>query len=127
MPTRGELENAICLAMKDFQRRQMGQGPTQVRTHLLDDVAIVRSTGILGPAERVLKESGNGNILTIRQLHRELLDTSRLHLASLVEAIVQVPVSSILGDVCVETDECLVIFRLERKPAFVPVKRRSAR
>ena len=62
MKTKGELETEISNAVNRFKREYMGRGPQEVRTYLVDDMALVRLKGVLTPAEQRLAqvEAGGG-------------------------------------------------------------------
>ena len=42
MKTQGEIEGAICQGMSRFEQEYMGRGPRDIRTHLIDDLVVVR-------------------------------------------------------------------------------------
>ena len=43
MKTQGEIEAALCQAMSKFQEEYIGRGPKKIRTHLIDDMLVVRT------------------------------------------------------------------------------------
>lgn len=43
--TKGELEAEVSNAVMRFKREYMGRGPQDVRTHLIDDMVLVRLKG----------------------------------------------------------------------------------
>ena len=47
MKTQGEIEAAICQGMSRFEQEYMGRGPKEIRTHLIDDLVVVRLQGVL--------------------------------------------------------------------------------
>ena len=52
--TKGQIEALISQAAVKFEREYMGRGPSDARTHLIQDMVIVRLKGILTPAEQQL-------------------------------------------------------------------------
>jgi uncharacterized protein YbcI len=54
--TKGELEAEVSNAVMRFRREYMGRGPQDVRTYLLEDMALVRPKGVLTPAEQWLAQ-----------------------------------------------------------------------
>jgi len=57
MKTQGEIEASICQGMSRFELEYMGRGPEDIRTHLIDDLAVVRLQGVLTAAEQHLVKS----------------------------------------------------------------------
>jgi len=57
MKTRGEVEALICEGVAHFMQEFMGRGPTEIRTHLIGNLLVVRLKGILTPADAVIQES----------------------------------------------------------------------
>ena len=57
MKTQGEIEAAICEGMSRFEQEYMGRGPKDIRTHLIDDLVVVRLQGVLTAAEQQLVKS----------------------------------------------------------------------
>ena len=53
-------EAAISDAMMAFQHEFVGRGPDRIRTWIVEDLVIVRSFGVLTPAERQLATSSEG-------------------------------------------------------------------
>ncbi|HET9884161.1 MAG TPA: Na-translocating system protein MpsC family protein, partial [Candidatus Binatia bacterium] len=54
MKTKGEVEAAISEAMVGFEIDFMGRGPKEARSHIIDDLILVRLKGVLTPAEQQL-------------------------------------------------------------------------
>ena len=79
MRTQGEIEAAICQGMTRFEQEYMGRGPKDIRTHLIDDLVVVRLQGVLTAAEQHLVESlpaEKGRDL-LKQVRTHLLETAR--------------------------------------------------
>lgn len=76
MKTKGELEAEVSNAVMRFKREYMGRGPQDVRTHLIDDMVLVRLKGVLTPAEQRLarvEDPHRGRDL-IKQVRLELIE-----------------------------------------------------
>jgi uncharacterized protein YbcI len=58
--TKGEIEAEISEKMVQFELDYMGRGPKDVRTHIMDDMVLVRFKGVLTQAERQLIKSPDG-------------------------------------------------------------------
>lgn len=75
MKTGGEREAGIPAAVIRFKREYMGRGPQDVRTYLLDDLALVRLKGVPTPAGQRLaqvEDPHRGRDL-IKQLRDQIL------------------------------------------------------
>ena len=116
--SRGELEAEISSAVIRFKREYMGRGPQEVRTYLIDDMALVRLKGVLTPAEQQLakiEDPHRGRDL-IKQFRVELLEHAREMLETLVTGILGVRVVSLHTDISTRTGESLIVFVLEKRP-----------
>ena len=118
MPTRGQLEAAICEAIVTFEREYMGRGPEEARAYLVEDMAIVRLRGVLTPAEKQLARSdppGHGRTL-IKQVRTELLEKARPLLESIIRDVTGQAVRSLHTDISTLTGERIVVFSLAGSP-----------
>ena len=127
MNTQGEIEAAISQGMSRFEQEYMGRGPSDIHTHLIDDLVVVRLKGVLTAAEQHLVKS-----LPVEK-GRDLLKQVRTHLlrnrATLMEAMIQeltgITVLSMHHDISTTTGEEVVIFTLAEPPQFREVKKKS--
>lgn len=122
MKTKGELEADISAAVIRFKREYMGRGPQDVRTYLLDDMALVRLKGVLTPAEQRLaqvEDPHRGRDL-IKQLRVELIEHGRELLERAVSDILGVAVVSLHTDISTRTGESVLLFTLADRPAYRP-------
>ena len=122
MKTRGELEAEISQAVIRFKKEYMGRGPLAVRTYLIDDMALVRLSGVLTPAEQHLarvEDQKRGRDL-IKQMRLELIEHGRELLEAVVRDILGVTVISLHTDVSTRTGESVILFTLGSKPVVVP-------
>ncbi|QDU23698.1 DUF2294 domain-containing protein [Urbifossiella limnaea] len=118
MRTRGELEAEISAAVIRFKRDYMGRGPQEVRTFLVEDVALVRLRGVLTPAEQRLaqvEDPHRGRDL-IKQLRVELIEHGRELLEQAVQRILGVRVLSLHTDISTRTGESVLVFSLSSDP-----------
>lgn len=118
MKTRGELEAEISSAVIRFKREYMGRGPREVKTYLIDDVALVRLKGVLTPAEQrlaQLEDPHRGRDL-IKQLRIELIEHGRELLEAAVKDILGVGITSLHSDVSTRTGESVIVFTLGADP-----------
>ena len=122
MKTKGELEAEVSNAVMRFKREYMGRGPQDVRTYLLDDMALVRLKGVLTPAEQRLaqvEDPHRGRDL-IKQVRIELIEHGRELLEGAVTAILGVGIVSLHTDISTRTGESILLFTLDAKPAYKP-------
>jgi uncharacterized protein YbcI len=118
MKSKGELETEVSSAVIRFKRDYMGRGPQEVRTFLLEEMAVVRLRGVLTPAEQRLakvEDPHRGRDL-IKQLRIELIEHGREILEQAIEAILGVRVVSIHTDISTRTGESVLVFTLSEDP-----------
>jgi uncharacterized protein YbcI len=58
--TKGQMEADISNALIAFEKEHMGRGPEDVRTHIIQDMVLIRLKGVLAPAERHLARDQEG-------------------------------------------------------------------
>ena len=118
--TKGQIEAEVSEAIITFEKEYMGRGPEETRTHILDDLVLVRLTGVLTPAEKKLAEEdreGKGRLL-IKQLRIELLERGRFLLEAIVRDITGRQVTSLHTDISTVTGERIIIFVLKGRVQF---------
>jgi uncharacterized protein YbcI len=118
--TQGEIEAAICQGMSRFEQEYMGRGPKDIRTHLIDDLIVVRLQGVLTAAEQQLVKTlqpEKGRDL-LKQVRTHLIETARPVMEALVEEITGAKVLSLHHDISTMTGEEVVLFTLSEPPLF---------
>ena len=126
MKTRGEIEASISQRMSRFELEYMGRGPKDIRTHLIDDLVVVRLQGVLTETERHLVTSlpdETGRDL-LKQVRTHLLETARPIMEATVEEITGITVASLHHDISTVTGEEVVLFALKEGPQFREVKKK---
>ena len=118
MKTRGEIEAAICKGMSLFEQEYMGRGPKEIRTHLIDNMLVVRLQGVLTAAEQHLvatlpAEKGRD---LLKQVRSQLVEIARPTLEKLVLEITGIKPCSLHHDISTVTGEEIVIFTLAEIP-----------
>lgn len=108
--TKGQLEAEIGQAVVKFEREYMGRGPTDVRTHLLGDMVLVRLKGVLTPAEHQLVRAEGVELL--KQVRAKLLECGRRQVGNAIREITGLEVISMHADLSTKTGERIVIFVL---------------
>lgn len=122
MSTKGDLEAAVSAAVVRFKREYMGRGPQEVRTFLVEDLAVVRLRGVLTPAEQrlaQLEDPHRGRDL-IKQLRVELIEHGRELLEAALRDILGVGIVSLHTDISTRTGESVLVFTLAADPLAKP-------
>jgi uncharacterized protein YbcI len=107
------IEAAISDEMMAFQHEFVGRGPDRIRTLLIEDLVIVRSFGVLTPAERQLAKSFEGRRL-IKAMRQQVLEAGRSVLESIVQKQTGAEVVSVHSDISTKSGEWLDVFVLNR-------------
>jgi uncharacterized protein YbcI len=126
MKTQGEIERAISEGMTRFEQEYMGRGPKDVQAYLIDDMILVRLKGVLTAAEQHLVKTlpaEKGRDL-LKQVRSHLIEVARPTMEAMVEEITEVKVVSLHHDISTLIGEEVVIFTVDRPPAFREVKKR---
>ena len=120
LKTQGEIEAAICEGIARFEQEYMGRGPKDIRAHLIDDLLVVRLTGVLTAAEqhlvRTLPDEKGRDLL--KEVRTHLIETARPAMEAMVQEITGVKPMSLHHDISTVTGEEVVIFRLAESPLF---------
>src|SRR5688572_5597207 len=106
-------EAAISDEMMAFQHEFVGRGPDRIRTRIIEDLVIVRSFGVLTPAEKQLAKSFEGRRL-IKAMRQEVLEAGRSVLERIVQKHTGAEVVSIHSDISTRSGEWLDVFVLDR-------------
>jgi len=96
----------------------MGRGPKDIHAHLLGELLLVRSQGVLTAAEQHLVKSQppeKGRNL-LKQVRTHLIEVARPMMKAMVEAEAGVSVVSLHHDISTVTGEEIVVFTLARAP-----------
>jgi len=109
--TRGEVEASLANAIIQFEKDQLGRGPTEARVFIIEDMILVRLRGVLTPAEVRLAQTADGHGL-IKQVRRQLLEGSRPLLEAIVQEKTGSQVVSLHTDISAKTGERIIIFTL---------------
>ena len=125
MRTQGEIEAAICEGISRFEQEYMGRGPTDIHTHLIGDLLVIRLQGVLTEAEQHLvgslpAEKGRG---LIKEVRTQLIETARPFLEAMVHEITGVKAVSLHHDISTVTGEEVVLFTLAEPPLFRQTKK----
>ena len=126
MKTSGEIEAAICEGMSRFQQEYMGRGPKDIRTHLIDDLLVVRLQGVLTAAEQHLVKtlSGEKGRDLLKQVRAHLIETARPALEAMIAEITGAKVLSLHHDISTTTGEEVVLFTLSGAPQYRAIRQK---
>ena len=126
MKTQGEIEAAICEGISRFEQEYMGRGPTDIRTHLIGDLLVVRLEGVLTAAEQQLVKSlaGEKGRDLLKQVRTQLVETARPVIETMVEEITGVKMLSLHHDISTVTGEEIVLLTLAESPLFREAKKK---
>ncbi len=111
--TRGELESELTKEIVRIEKEYLGRGPVDARTHLINDMALVRLRGVLTLAEEKLAETQEGRAL-VKDARRQLFETSRSMLAEIVRQILGVELIDLFSDISTETGERIIVLTVNR-------------
>ena len=126
MKTQGEIEAAICARMVRFEQEYMGRGPKDIHAHLIDDLLVVRLTGVLTAAEQHLVQSlpaEKGRDL-LKQVRTHLIETARPLMDAMIEEATGVKVRTLHHDISTITGEEVVLFTLDHSPVCREAKKK---
>lgn len=118
--TRGEVEAAICVGITRFEQESLGRGPTDIRTHILGDLVMVRLYGVLTLVERRLATSSDpekGRDLA-KQVRTLLFETAKPALQVMIENETGGKVVSLHHDFSTVTGEEVILYTLATEPVF---------
>jgi uncharacterized protein YbcI len=125
MKTSGEIEAAVCQGMSKFEQEYMGRGPKDIRSHLIDDLLVVRLQGVLTAAEQHLVKTlpGEKGRDLLKQVRTHLIETARPTMEAMVQGIIGAKVVSLHHDISTLTGEEVVVFTLAESPLFRETKK----
>ena len=124
--TKGQVEAEISEAIIKFEKEYMGRGPAETKTHIIDDLVLVRLKGIMTQAEYQLARTADnpkGREL-IKQVRHELLEKGRPLLEAVIHDLTGRKTVSLHTDISTITGERVIIFTLDAPVEFTPQESR---
>jgi uncharacterized protein YbcI len=112
MKTKGEIEAEISRAIVQFEIDYMGRGPKEARTHVVDDMIVVRLKGVLTPAEEQLTKTADGSEL-VKKMRATLIDKAKPLLYQVVGDISDAKILDLHTDISTASGERVLVFTLE--------------
>ena len=113
-----EIEAAVCKGISRFEQDYMGRGPKDIHAYLINDLLVVRLTGVLTVAEQQLVASlpaEKGRDL-LKQVRIHLIETARPVMEAMINDVTGVEVVSLHHDISTVTGEEVVLFTLAQSP-----------
>lgn len=113
--TKGQIESEISEALVKFEKEYMGRGPEETKTYIIDDMILVRLSGVLTPAEKQLAktETDTQGQSLIKQVRTKLIEKGRTLLEAIVQDITGGKVKSLHTDISIHTGERVIIFVMD--------------
>ena len=108
----GEIEDEVSKSMVQFEKEYMGRGPTEVKTHIFEDMIFVRLKGVLTRAEQQLTKGPDG-IELIKKVRASLLETAQPLLYEVVKEITGLDVVTLHTDISTKSGERVIIFTMD--------------
>jgi uncharacterized protein YbcI len=113
--TKGQIEAEISEAIIKFEKEYMGRGPDETKTHIINEMIVIRLQRVLTPAEQQLAKSNDdtkGRSL-IKQVRRELLEKARPLLEAMIQDITGRNIKSMHTDISTTTGKRIIVFTLD--------------
>lgn len=123
--SKGEIEAEISRAIVQFEIDYMGRGPKEARTHIIEDMVVVRLKGVLTPAEEQLSKSTEGSEL-VKKMRSTLVERAKPLLYQVVNDITGTKVVDLHTDISTASGERVVVFTLERNLEAQRPRRKGA-
>jgi uncharacterized protein YbcI len=110
--TKGQVEAAVTEAITQFERDQLGRGPREAKSFIVENLVLVKLQGILSPAERQLSQEDDG-VELIKKMRRRVIESCSANLSGLVEMETGTEVVSMHADISAHTGERVFVFTLD--------------
>ena len=112
MKTKGEIEAEISRALVQFEINYMGRDPKEARTHIIEDMLVVRLKGVLTPAEEQLTKTADGGEL-VKKMRALLIEKAKPLLYQVVGDISGTKILDLHTDISTASGERVFVFTLE--------------
>lgn len=111
--TKGQLEAKVSEAVSKFELEYMGRGPKLIRSYIINDMIIVRLSGVLSPSEQKLTDNPQG-IELFKKVRSSLFEGGRGYLETLITDIINVAIVSTHSDISTKTGEKIIVITVDR-------------
>ena len=113
LKSKGQIEAEISTALVAFEKEHMGRGPVDVKSHIIEDMVLIRLKGVLTPAEKYLATDADG-IQLIKQVRAKLLENSSQMLTAVISDITGTDIISLHTDISTREGERVIIITFEQ-------------
>ena len=111
--TRGESEDAFTKAVIKFEREHLGRGPKEARTYFIDDMILIRLSGLMSSAETMLARDQKGQDI-IKSTRRQLMEVSQPLIKQIVRDVLGLDMISMHTDMSTKTGERVIVLIVDR-------------
>ncbi len=111
--TKGQLEAKISEAVSKFELEYMGRGPKLIRTYIINDMIIIRLSGVLSPSEQKLTDNPQG-VELFKKVRSTLFEGGRGYLETLITDIIDVAIVSTHSDISTKTGEKIIVITIDK-------------
>ncbi len=111
--TKGQLEAKISEAVSKFELEYMGRGPKLIRTYIINDMIIIRLSGVLSPSEQKLTDNPQG-VELFKKVRSTLFEGGRGYLETLITDIINVAIVSTHSDISTKTGEKIIVITTDQ-------------
>ncbi len=111
--TKGQLEAKVSEAVSKFEQEYMGRGPKLIRTYIINDMIIIRLSGILSPSEQKLTDNLQG-VELFKKVRSTLFEGGRGYLETLITEIIDVAIVSTHSDISTKTGEKIIVITTDK-------------
>ncbi len=111
--TKGQLEAKISEAVSKFELEYMGRGPKLIRTYIINDMIIIRLSGVLSPSEQKLTDNPQG-VELFKKVRSTLFEGGRGYLETLITDIIDVAIVSTHSDISTKTGEKIIVITIDQ-------------
>jgi uncharacterized protein YbcI len=112
MKTKEEMEAEISEAIVRFEIDYMGRCPEETRSHIVEDLILVRLKGVLTPAEQELTTSPEGAEL-IKNMRSRIRENAKAEFSRVISDATGVAVRDVLTDISTASNERVFVFVLD--------------
>jgi len=113
MKKKSEIEAEISEAMVKFEIEHMGRGPKEARTHVIEDMVLVRLKGVLTPAEQQLTRTADG-VELIKRMRSTLIESAKPILFRVIDDITGARALGLHTDISTVSGERIIVFTMDR-------------
>jgi len=107
-----QMEDEINKALIAFQEEYMGGAPASVQAFIVQDILMIRLSGILSPSELKLAEENQEGCQLVKESRWRLLENVQDVLCSIVKRITGCSLSTLYTDVSTRTGEMFLTMTL---------------